>query len=203
MTDDTPGLRDYACAILRDSFILWSKAEHIAMFAGVVLGSLLLGVFVVTGVAIAFKPETALYASGGLLLWLVFLVFFVSPYRIWKENNKQIQNLKIRKDKQGLLDEISELRMNMSQLRIDMEADIKGERAESWKQDFTELQELISNKIEDFAGHAESRLYNIRGNLTRRVGPGARPHQLYIDLAIHDLDYLRAFLTDYLRGKER
>ena len=82
---------DYAKNVLRDSFALWERGEHVAMFAGVVLGSLLLGVILVFGITIQFTPEAGLWASGLLLSWLIILVFVVSPYRIWRRERKKVE----------------------------------------------------------------------------------------------------------------
>jgi hypothetical protein len=62
-------------------------------FAGVVLGSALLLVLLAFGVAIDIKPEAARAVSFGLLIWLVFLVFVVSPFRIWKRTKIEVGDL--------------------------------------------------------------------------------------------------------------
>lgn len=86
--------QQYAGEIWRDSFALWAKSEHMTMFAGIVLGSLLLGIFVVFGIAIQFKAEAGMWASGALLLWLAFLIFVASPFRLWRKKSAEIEALK-------------------------------------------------------------------------------------------------------------
>jgi hypothetical protein len=68
-----------------------------------------------------------------------------------------------------------------------------------WADEFHVLVDEMAAKIEQLAGKAEAELCKTRGNVLRRFGRGLPPHQLYIDMAIHDLDYLRTFIQQYSR----
>lgn len=86
--------QQYAGEIWRDSSALWAKSEHITKFAGIVLGSLLLSIFVVFGIAIQFKAVAGMWVSGALLLLLIFLIFVASPFRLWRKKSAEIEALK-------------------------------------------------------------------------------------------------------------
>lgn len=89
-----PTWKEYAKAVLRDSFMLWERGERLVVFAGVVFGSLAFGIAITFGLFVAFRPEVALWFSVGLLLWLGFLIFVVSPYRVWKTQAKAVWQLR-------------------------------------------------------------------------------------------------------------
>ena len=86
--------KEYAKAVLHDSFVLWERGEHVAMFSGVVLTSILLGLLLLAGVGITFKPIVTLSVGFALLIWLVLLILVVSPYRIWVKVKKRSKNMK-------------------------------------------------------------------------------------------------------------
>lgn len=64
------------------------------MFAGAVLGSLLLGVLLVFGLSVSFDPQVGLWTSVALLLWLMFLILVFSPYRLWTQHKNEIAHYK-------------------------------------------------------------------------------------------------------------
>ena len=83
-----------------------------------------------------------------------------------------------------------------------MQKDAPKKSREEWAAIYHDLGNQIAKRIELFASHAEAVNCRARGNITRRTGD-VPPHQLYIDLCIHDMDYLRQFVIDYSRGKIR
>ena len=102
--------------------------------------------------------------------------------------------------KQAYLNRIADLRYRLAELRIDMEKPEATETApETWEQRFHALEDEIAQNIEAFATPAEAAIYRTRGNIVRRFGPQFPLHQLYVDLCIHDLDYLRDFVKAYSR----
>ena len=88
-----PDWREYASEVWRDGFATWERGERLTVFAGVVLGSLLLGILLALGVAITIKPVAGLWVSAGLLAWLILLVLVVSPYRVWARERKKTEAL--------------------------------------------------------------------------------------------------------------
>jgi peptidoglycan hydrolase CwlO-like protein len=173
------------------------------------LGKTLLNVLLV------LVPVAALFGFGHLLpvppawasaAWLSLFVtlslFFYWPFRMWKAKNAEIEQLRARKLKQEILDQISDLREKVVKLRIDMESDPLGIEGGRWKENYYALEKQIADKIEAFVSRAEAVNYRVRGNISRRL-QSTTPHQLYIDLCIHDMDYLRQFVIDYSRGKDR
>jgi hypothetical protein len=83
-----------------------------------------------------------------------------------------------------MLDEISTLREARVQYRIDMEADHLARRYN--------FDQLRQQKYK-------------RGNIPRTVDPttGGFLWPVLIDTCVYDLDYLKAFIHDYARGRER
>ena len=75
-----------------------------------------------------------------------------------------------------------------------------------WQQKFDALEDEIAKKIEQLSSKAEAITYRNRGNIpraTRPNRPGAFIWPVLIDVCIYDLDYLKTFIQDYSRGKER
>ena len=102
--------------------------------------------------------------------------------------------------KQAYLNRIAELRQKVAALRVEMEkTEARNKPPEKWAGEFHALENEIAQNIEAFATPAEAAIYRTRGNVIRRMGPGLPAHQLYIDLCIHDLDYLRDFVKAYSR----
>ncbi len=91
-----PTVRRYIAELVKDSFALWEHGRKLTSFAGIVLGSILLGVLLILGLSITFEPAAGFWVSTIFLLWLLFLLLLVSPYRIWRSNNVQICDLKER-----------------------------------------------------------------------------------------------------------
>lgn len=85
--------KDYVKDIFQDSFAIWERGERLTVFAGVVIASLLLGLLLAFGVAVTFKPEAGLWVGAVLLGWLGVLLFFVSPFRLWKMGKVEINKL--------------------------------------------------------------------------------------------------------------
>ena len=79
-------------------------------------------------------------------------------------------------------------------------SDKKIDRDDDSKKSHPDLERRIAQKINEFAGRAESVLYENRGNITRTFGPNTLPHQLWIDLSVFDLNYLRDFITRHSSG---
>lgn len=87
--------RRYRTEIWRESFALFEQGERIAKFASLVIGSVIFALLVVLGVSVTFDPIISLWVSALFVLWLLLLVFVVSPYRVWKklgEENENLQN---------------------------------------------------------------------------------------------------------------
>ncbi|MBZ0218758.1 MAG: hypothetical protein K8F25_19535, partial [Fimbriimonadaceae bacterium] len=101
-----------------------------------------------------------------------------------------------------LLDSIARLRSEIAPLRIAMQKDQSGQKStEEWKAEFKSLESKIAKKIKKFASPAEAELYKTRGNIIRR--PTNCPHQIYIDLCMHDLDHLKEFIKRHSPSVER
>jgi hypothetical protein len=135
-----------------------------------------------------------------------FICLLVTAYRVWKtEHDKVVEHDARRRQ---LLDEISALRAKMVSYRIEMEADHARERFNEaeWQQKYDGLETEIAAKIEQLSSKAEALTYRKRGNIPRahrpnRPGYFMRP--ILIDVCIYDLDYLKTFIHDYSRGRER
>jgi hypothetical protein len=79
-------------------------------------------------------------------------------------------------------------------------SDKKIDRDDDSKKSHPDPERRIAEKINEFAGRAESVLYENRGNITRTFGSNTLPHQLWIDLSVFDLNYLRDFITRHSSG---
>ncbi|HUT51611.1 MAG TPA: hypothetical protein VM325_19970 [Alphaproteobacteria bacterium] len=127
----------------------------------------------------------------------------MAQFQAFHKVRKERDGFITKKHDQQVLDDISDLRTGLAKLRIQMESDSAGIYKDRWEREFDSLHEKIAEKIEQFASKAESNIFRTKGNLPRRVGPRLPPHQLFIDMAINDLDYLRAFISDYSRGNKK
>jgi hypothetical protein len=143
---------------------------------------------------------------------LAFSGALYAAYRIWKAEREKVIGLQKaaldrRQKKQQLLDDISALRLQLTGLRIDMERDIGAKQFSHshWEQKLAALENVIASKIEAFASKAEADAYRSRGNIQRPLNPmmGGHANPVHVDACIHDLDYLRQFIIDYSRNKER
>jgi hypothetical protein len=111
--------------------------------------------------------------------------------------------------RQQLLDEIASLRNQMVNLRIEMEKDIvRPQRRCSdaeWNRKLDALQQAIATKIEQFSSKAEADTYSSRGNIPRQINTnmGGYVRPIFLDVCIYDLDYLKQFIHDYSRQKQR
>jgi hypothetical protein len=107
--------------------------------------------------------------------------------------------------KRQLLDEISALRQTMVKYRINMESDYLAGRFNQgvWQQKYDTLEDQIATKIEQLSSRAEAITYRNRGNIPRAVTTGGFLWSDLIDTCIYDLDYLKTFIHDYARGRER
>jgi len=74
-----------------------------------------------------------------------------------------------------------------------------------WSKTVGIVQDAIESKIEEFSSKAEAIAYRHRGNIVRQLNPnvGGFLNPLLVDTCIHDLDYLRQFIHDYSRNKQR
>lgn len=88
-----------------------------------------------------------------------------------------------------------------------MEADYHARRFDekAWQKKFDELQDEIASKIEEYSSKAEAIAYRHRGNINRVINTnmGGFMWPVLIDICIHDLDYLKTFIHDFSRGRER
>lgn len=135
-----------------------------------------------------------------LVFWVMaFSCVWFASYQVWEAERAKVLKLDRGATREALLAEVAQLRDRMAQLRIDMEADPIGVGTRSWGDEFHSLEAEIAAKVDQIAGKAEANIYRTRGNIERRRRVQERPHHLYIDLAIHDLDYLRAFVQTYSR----
>jgi hypothetical protein len=144
--------------------------------------------------------------TAKILLGLtVFVCLWVTAYRLWKSEHDKLVERDQRK--RQLLDEISTLRETMVQHRIDMEADYRAGRFNQgvWHQKYDKLEDQIATKIEQLLSKAEAITYRKRGNIPRAVDPttGGFLWPVLIDTCVYDLDYLKTFIHDCARGRER
>jgi hypothetical protein len=144
-------------------------------------------------------------AAKILLGLTAFICLWVTAYRVWKpEHDKVIER---DQKKRQLLDDISALREKVGRYRIEMEADYHARRFDEkgWQQKFNELQDQIASKIEQLSSKAEAITYRHRGNIHRTINTnkGGFMWPVLIDTCIHDLDYLKTFIHDYSRNRER
>jgi len=104
--------------------------------------------------------------------------------------------------RQQNLNEIAQLREQLSELRIAMERpDAVNTPREKWEDNYLGLQHEIAKRIAAVAGTAEATVYVTHGNVELRQG--GPPHQIYIDMCVRDLDYLLKFIHDYSRREQR
>jgi hypothetical protein len=129
----------------------------------------------------------------------------VTAYRLWKSEHDKV----VERDqtKRQLLDDIADLRETMVRYRIDMEADHQAQRFNqaAWQQKYDALEIQIAAKIQELAGKAEASAFRSRGNIPRPINPtmGGYLWPVLIDICIYDLDYLKTFIHDYARGRDR
>jgi hypothetical protein len=145
--------------------------------------------------------------TAKILLGLTtFICLWVTAYRLWQSEHDKVVERDQRK--RQLLNEISALRETMVRYRIDMENDHSAQRFDqaAWPERYNALDTQIATKIEELAGEAEASVFQNRGNITRAERPG-RPgtfvRPVLIDTCVHDLDYLKEFIHDYARGRDR
>ena len=62
------------------------------VFAGVVIGTLILTVLLALGVGVAFKKDAGWWFSAVLFLGFICLVVVVSPYRVWARERKKVED---------------------------------------------------------------------------------------------------------------
>ncbi len=173
------------------------------------LGILIAGYFgikaVTTGSDIQDNFIAALVAF--VITWFVaFLVrLFSLPAKYYCDEKERADRNEAQKRKQELLDEISALRVEMTALRVDMDHDPKRVSDAEWRNKFDGLQDKIAAKIEQFSSRAEADAYRHRGNVPRPINTnmGGFLRPLHLDICIHDLDYLKQFIIDYSRNKEK
>lgn len=151
--------------------------------------------------AFLVKNQTAQVLLG----LTAFVCVWAAAYWVWKPERQAL----IERDqvKRQLLDEISDLRNQMVTLRIDMERDVSEKKfnEKHWTNKLKELQQLITTKIEQFSSKAEANMYSKRGNISRPINPvmGSYSNPLHLDICIYDLDYLKEFIRDYSRNRNR
>jgi hypothetical protein len=139
------------------------------------------------------------------LLALAFCGAWYAAYTIWAAERTKIVARDQRR--QTLLDDISALRERVGAMRIEMERDYHAKtfNEADWEKRFDVLQDAIASKIEQFSSKAEAIAYRHRGNIQRPLNTnmgGFLNHRL-VDICVHDLDYLRTFIHDYSRNRDR
>jgi type II secretory pathway component PulM len=147
--------------------------------------------------------------TAKILLGLTaFICLWVTAYRVWKPEHDKVVERDQRK--RQLLDEISAQRQTMVGYRIDMEADVKAIRFDpkAWQQKYDALEKQIAAKIEQLSSKAEAITFRNRGNIPRAINTDPNRGSGFIwpvlvDTCIYDLDYLKTFIQDYSRGRER
>jgi hypothetical protein len=136
---------------------------------------------------------------------LAFVSLVVTAYRLWKSEYDKVVERNQTKDQ--LLDDIADLRETMVRYRIDMEADHQAQRFNptAWQQKYNAVEAEIATKIQELAGKAEASAFRSRGNIPRPINPtmGGYLWPVLIDTCIYDLDYLKTFIHDYARGRDR
>lgn len=125
-----------------------------------------------------------------------------AAFRVWHADRTALNKAEAELDRRAaarrLLGEIGTLRTQISALRIEMQQPQALQHPlKYWTDRHLAIDVEIGRRIEELAGPGEAQLYSNRGNIQRRVGQGLPPHQLAIDLCMHDLDALRDFIRDY------
>jgi hypothetical protein len=184
MASTTSGIKDFALAV---------SSEWLTLLSG--------PLSVPVAVAAFFVPSDIVKILFGLI---AFIGVWVTAYRLWKREHDKVVELEHDAKKRQLLDDIAELRKTVGKYRIGMEADHAAGRFDekAWKKKYDALEVDIASKIEQLSSKAEATTYLFRGNLQRAFRPG-RPGSfmwpVLIDISIHDLDYLQAFIHAYSR----
>jgi hypothetical protein len=199
------GLKDYISECLQEApFAFRRGVVVVTIIANLVLAlGLYLGWHL--NALTSFQITTAAVIIAGLEIILIL------PYRLWKSNKAEINLLKAtadqKKEKRRLLDEIGELRAEMINLRIEMDNDIgpKMVSDSEWSKRLEELKNRIADKIDQFSSNAEANAYRYIGNVPRPINTnmGGFLHPMHLDICIHDIDYLKQFIIDYSRNKDR
>jgi hypothetical protein len=186
MRSTTSGFKDFAFAVWSDWLTLLSGPPSVPAAA----------------LALWVSNETAKVLLG----LTAFGCLWFSAYRLWKREHDKV----IERDrrKRQLLDDISDLRKTMVQYRSQMEADYSAQRfnAAAWQGRYNDLEDQIATKIEQLSSKAEAITYRNRGNIPRAARPnrpGSFALPVLIDVCIYDLDYLKTFIHDYSRSRER
>lgn len=125
-----------------------------------------------------------------------------AAFRVWHADREALIRAETEIDRRSVarrtLGEIGKLRTKIAALRIEMEQPPAVRHSpQHWNAIFLGIDEEIARKIDELAGPGEAELYRNRGNINRRFGPTLPPHQLSIDLCVHDLDRLDAFIRTY------
>jgi hypothetical protein len=155
----------------------------IGEFTGALLGSWWT---ILSGLVSIPATFLALWVSNDVakVTWGVtaFVSLWLTAYRLWKSEHDKVVERDQRK--RQLLDEIPTM----------------------WQQKFGALENQIADKIEQLSSKAEAITYRNRGNIPRAINPNMGgylwPHPL-VDVCIYDLDYLKTFIHDYERGRDR
>jgi hypothetical protein len=110
--------------------------------------------------------------------------------------------------KRQLLDDISELREKLGRYRIEMEADYHARRFshDMWQQNSRRWRVRLLPRSKSCHRKPKPTLtYRNRGNIPRPINTnmGGPLFPVLIDACSYDLDYLKEFIHDYGRGRER
>jgi hypothetical protein len=186
--------------------VLSRSGTNASGFTGALLGNwwaLLSGALSVpaTFLALWFSNDIAKMAWGAI----AFVSLWVTAYRLWKSEHDKVVERDQRK--RQLLDEISALRRTMVGYRIDMEESYLAKELDgrAYQEAFDALEQSIATKIEQLSSKAEAITYRNRGNISRPLNPttGGYLWPVLIDTCRYDIEYLKTFIHDYARGKER
>jgi hypothetical protein len=173
----------------------WTLAVPLATSVG--LGVTMLS----TGYPAADGFVAAFFAFAVTWIIALFVKTLNAAPQLYYEEKGRADALEERKDKQRHLDEIAALRTRLVQLRIAMEGDeTRIRKLEQWQETFLDLEDKIAYEMEQFSSKAEADIYRNRGNLRRDLS-WHRKHQIYIDMAAHDIEHLKEFIKAYSRSR--
>jgi hypothetical protein len=154
------------------------------------------------GFSVPFAAAAVYYDNWPARIGFTVLALAAAAYavfRVWHADREALIKAETELDRRAegrrILGEIGKLRTKVSDLRIEMEQPQAVQHSpQHWNAKLLDIDKEIVRKIDELAGPGEAELYRNRGNINRRIG---LPHQLTIDICIHDLDRLDKFIRTY------